>query len=76
MASSTCRDRHVMALVRDIFFSAAKGDFVVFVQHIFGVDNSIADSKSRLQVQRFRELVPEADPHPTATEQPVGWWAP
>ena len=76
MASGTCRDRHVMALVRDIFFSAAKGDFVIFVQHISGVDNSIADSLSRLKVQRFRQLVPEADPYPTAMVQPAGWWAP
>ena len=34
----TCRHPHVMALVWDIFFSAAVNQFVIFVQHILGVN--------------------------------------
>ena len=76
MASGTARDPFVMHLVRDIFFTAAKGQFIIFVQHIFGVDNGLADSLSRLQEDRFRKLAPSADKQPTLPAQPEGWWAP
>ena len=74
MSSGTCRDPHVKRLVRDIFFSAAQNQFIIFVQHILGTDNSIADSLSRFQMFRFRELVPQADNLPTHDSQPEGWW--
>ena len=54
-----------MHLVRSIFFSAATNHFTVLVTHIVGTNNSIADSLSRLQISRFRHLVPAADLEPT-----------
>ncbi|XP_021355083.1 uncharacterized protein LOC110451409 [Mizuhopecten yessoensis] len=49
---------------------AAKNMFVVSSQHVTGKCNMIADSLSRLQMDRFRRLAPEADHIPEAT--PVG----
>ena len=54
-----------MHLVRSIFFSGATHHFTVLVAHIAGTDNSIADSLSRLQITRFRQLAPAADSDPT-----------
>ena len=46
-----------MALVHALFFVAAKGNFHAHVRYI---DNSIADALSRLQIQKFRQLAPQA----------------
>ena len=35
MASGTPKDMAIMHLLWDVFFSAAQGQYVVFVQHIF-----------------------------------------
>ena len=63
--SHTC----LMVLVRSLYYIAASCNFNIIVVHIPGVDNSIADSLSCLQMKRFRRLVPEADatrtPHKT-----------
>ena len=61
-----------MALVRDIFSFAAVNQLVMFVQHMFGVNNDIADSLSRLQVDRFRRWALAADAAPTPDNQPSG----
>ena len=61
----TCRNKCAMALIRGMLAVAAKCNFVLYVQHIAGVNNEIADALSRLQVDRFRQLVPQADRHPT-----------
>ena len=37
------------------------------IRHIPGVDNSVVDALSRLQLSRFRSLAPRADPTPTTT---------
>ena len=73
MSSGTCRDQHAMALVRDIF-SAAQHQFTIFVRHIIGVDNSIADALSRLQMEKFRELAQHADKEATQYNHLEGWW--
>lgn len=64
-ASGTSRDPDIMHLVRSIFFSGATHHFTILVAHITGTDNSIADSLSRLQMVRFHQLAPAADPTPT-----------
>ena len=61
----TTRCPDIMQLVRSIFYEAAKGNFHVMIAHVSGIDNSIADALSRLQMERFRALVPEADAGPT-----------
>ena len=52
-------------LCRSLFFLAAKNNFDLFMKHLPGVTNQIADSLSRQQVHRFRQLAPEADPEAT-----------
>ena len=62
-------NRDLMDLVRSLYHIAVSYNSNIIVVHIPGVDNSIADSLSRLQMERFRRLVPEADairtPHKT-----------
>jgi hypothetical protein len=57
--------RSVLDLMRRISSLAAEHNFTVVLKHIHGVDNSVADSLSRFQVHRFRQLAPGADDHPT-----------
>ena len=76
MASGTSRDPYVAQLVRDVFFSAAKYQFVIFVQHLLGTSNVVADSLSRFQMEKFRRLAPDADSKPTPSPNLANWWAP
>lgn len=55
------KDQAVMALVRKTFLAAARNNFTLRISHIPGTNNIIADSLSRLQVQRFRQLAPQAE---------------
>lgn len=65
--SGLSRSTELMDLVRALFFVAANNNFTVLIRHVPGIDNSIADALSRLQLQRFRHLAPHADPAPTPT---------
>ena len=56
------RDTATMALVRLLYFCAARYHINVVITHIAGTDNCIADSLSRFQDQRFRTLAPAALP--------------
>ncbi len=60
---SCCPD--LMDLVRALFFVAARNNFHVLIRHIPGIDNSIADALSRLQLTKFHSLVPHANPQPS-----------
>ena len=55
-----------MRLVRKLFLFAARGNSNILMQHIPGVSNASADALSHLQLSRFRQLVPHADPDPTS----------
>ena len=63
----TSKQAALMHLVRALFFTAATYNFTLLLQHIQGVDNSIADALSRSQFHRFRGLAPQADAEPTPT---------
>lgn len=63
--SHTSRSPLLMKLVRKLFFTAASYNFNIIIQHIPGIDNSIADALSRSQMARFRSLAPEANPLPS-----------
>lgn len=64
------KSSHIMSLMRRLTMCAARNMFVILADHVPGRYNSIADSLSRLQMYRFRQLAPEADliscqvPHP------------
>ena len=51
-------------LTRKLHLVAAKFGFSISLKHIIGTTNTIADSLSRFQDQRFRLLMPTADLHP------------
>ncbi len=53
------RSPQLMHLVRALFFVTAKHNFHVTITHIYGTDNSLAET------QRFLRLAPQADPDPT-----------
>ncbi len=65
-----------MRLLRDLFYTAATHNFHVNIAHIPGVDNSIADSLSRFQMERFHALAPDADDRPTPLPSMAQdlWW--
>ena len=48
--------------VRRLTWLSVLGNFIIRAAHIPGVDNTIADSLSRFEFQRFRQLCPEAAP--------------
>ncbi len=54
-----------MSLLRNLFYIAAKHEFTVNVKHIPGVNNTLADRLSRLQLDKFRNMAPNADKEPT-----------
>ena len=60
--TGTTKSSDIMALVRMLYFCAARYNIHVIVTHIAGVNNSIADALSRYQVTRFQQLAPHAAP--------------
>ena len=54
----------IMALIRLLYFCAARHNIHVIVTHIAGVNNSIADALSRFQVSCFRQLAPQGASQP------------
>ena len=50
---------------------AAKCQFSVSLKHILGIHNSIADSLSRFQMQRFQDEAPSTDITPTLLPQNI-----
>ena len=54
----------VMDLVRFLVLISMKHNFLFRACHVPGVSNAIVDALSHCQVQRFRELAPQADQTP------------
>ena len=54
-----------MQLLRSLLLSAAHHSFSFSARHVPGVNNQIADALSRFRWQDLRQLVPDAQPHPT-----------
>ena len=53
----------LMQLLRSLLLSAARHSFSFSARHVPG--NQIADALSHFRWQDFRQLVPDAQPHPT-----------
>ena len=56
----------IMKFVRKLVWLEAKYSFVILARHIPGVSNSISDSLSRFNFQKFRRLAPQADQMPAS----------
>ncbi|XP_049331184.1 uncharacterized protein LOC125799168 [Astyanax mexicanus] len=55
----------LMPLLQRLTWHSIMHQFILKAVHIPGSSNSIADSLSRFQFQKFRTLAPLSDPHPT-----------
>jgi hypothetical protein len=53
-----------MKLMRQLTWCACKYNFTFSAKHVPGVKNNLADSISRLQIDKFRQLAPQAAKHP------------
>ena len=52
----------IMDLLRPITLFTLQHNFTLTAVHLAGLQNGVADSLSRFQMERFRELAPEASP--------------
>ena len=73
----SCRDRDLMFFVRELVLVCLRHNVHFKAKHTPGLQNKLADSLSRLQLQAFRQLAP-AHMHPFPTEiphhlQPLNW---
>jgi hypothetical protein len=71
LSSGTSKDSRLMQLLRELFLCAARFNFKVTAQHVPGKENGIADSLSRFNLQAFRQLAPQARPHPVQIPVPL-----
>ena len=55
---ATSRDATVMVFVRRLVLACLSFNILFRARHVPGVKNVLADSLSRLQVSRFRQLAP------------------
>ena len=69
LRSGTSRAPTIMSLVRFLSLLAARHSFSFTASPVRGKSNPIADSLSRFQFQRFRQLAPLADSIPTQIPQ-------
>ena len=63
-----------MELLRHFVLGLIKNNVVFKAKHISSVDNKIADSISRKEWQRFKELVPTARSFPEKLPQELVSW--
>lgn len=62
----TSKDNMLLKMVRCLVLKCLKINLSFRAKHVPGHKNSMADSLSRLQIQRFKDLAPKADPLATA----------
>ena len=62
--SRSCRDKHLMHLLRCLFFYEAYWQFNIRCHHVAGRCNDKADDLSRNDLPAFLSKVPGADAHP------------
>ena len=61
--NQTSKSDRVMVLVRAFMLQWLKLNIVFMAEHVPGSKNLITDSLSRLQMEKFRKLAPNADKH-------------
>ena len=63
--SGSSSSKPLMSLIRPLYLFAATTGFSISFKHIFGASNPLADALSRFQMQKFFDLMPEANKFPT-----------
>ena len=61
----TSKDVQIMCLIRKLVLTCLRNNIYFQAKHVVGTKNVLADALSRLQVQKFHQLAPYADPLPT-----------
>ena len=73
----SCKDQHLMFFVRKMVLICLKYNILFKAKHIPGIHNQLADSLSRLQIQKFIQMAPASmDQSPTDIPhhlQPQNW---
>ena len=64
--SKRSKSPRIMELIQAITILTLEHNFSFTARHIPGLDNSIADSLTRFQMDRFRHLAPNTSPSPCA----------
>lgn len=70
ITKSRSKMQSIMKLARKLTFHSVTHHFTIHAKHIAGAKNSIADSISRYQMQKFRRLAPYANRDPTSCIPP------
>ena len=70
--SCSSKSPRVISLVRHIVLRSFLGSFHIKIVHIPGYKNVFADLNSRGKFQKYKELAPCAEPHPTLV--PADFW--
>ena len=71
----TSRDTYLLSLIRKVVLTCLRNNILFRAKHIPGIKNGLADSLSRLQVDKFKSLshgmdrVPTPPPPPTRTPE-------
>ena len=65
LSSGTSKCRHIMILLRFLFYTCAHHNIMLRAIHINSVDNNWADALSRSQVDKFLASCPMTSRHPT-----------
>ena len=55
---SSCRDKFLMSFVRRLVLVCLQNNILFRARHVPGIKNDLANSLSRLKIQRFRRLSP------------------
>ena len=64
LSTMTSKSDNIMVLVRALTLQCLQHNLVIRGKHIEGRTNTLTDSLSRLQVQKFLRLAPNAEEHP------------
>lgn len=59
--TQSSKDEKIMFLIRQLVFHALQENFLIKAIHIPGKKNNLSDALSRLQINKFRFLHPDAD---------------
>ena len=73
---NTSKDKTLMVFVRKLVLICLHYNIHFRARHVPGIYNELADSLSRLQVEKFRRLAPQVQPSPTPIPldlQPQNW---
>lgn len=62
--TQTSKSDRVMAILRTLILQSLQNNILLRAKHVPGSSNSICDALSRFQMERFRQLAPEADQEP------------